>query len=177
MGQKLDRTMRGAYARATNSQATPLVNRSAGESHGQKIQLREVRNRVLRCTLSPFASDALWACQCSTAAGSKSVNSAWTLLQGMHHRRCAHGCAQPPAASQAVEPNSHASLRALVCTQESALSSVVGSLRALSVGHAGEQPTTSGAEGLPASTFRLASPKVVNALPLPGAQRRGEGGG
>jgi len=55
---------------------------------------------------------------------------------------------------------------------------MAGSLRALSVGNAGAQPTTSEAGRLPASSLhaRTAS-SVINALPSPAVLGRGRGGG
>lgn len=168
--------MGGEYSKPTKSQATPPVNPSAGDSHGQKIQLREVWGRLLRCSLPQAATHPLRACQCKAAARSQPVHCGGPLLQDMPSGSCAHGCARLPTAFRSLELSFCRSPRLFVRTQKSAFSPVAGSLWALSVGNAGEHPTTSGAERLPASKFRPGSPKVTNALLSPERSERGEAG-
>ncbi len=159
--------MGGDYSKPTKSQATPPINPSAGDSHGQEVQLREMRSRVPRCGLPQAATHPLRAYQCKAATRSERIHCGRPLLQGMPSRDCAHGCARLPATFRSVELNSCRGPRQFVRTQESPLSPMAGSFWALSVGNAGEQPTTSGAERLPASRFRPDSPKVTNALLSP----------
>ncbi len=168
--------MGGDYSKPTKSQATPPINPSAGNSHGQEIQLREVQSRVPRCGLPQAATHPLRACQCKAAARSQRIHCGRPLLQGMPSSGCAHGCARLPTNFRSVELNSYRSPRQFVRTQESAFSPVAGSFWALSVGNAGEQPTTSGAGRLPASKFRPDSPKVTNAPLSPERSERGEAG-
>ncbi len=165
------------YVNPQRSQLESISKPSSGDHHAENLPLHRMRDRVLGPGLLASATDPVRPGQGEGTARQKPLNSNWTLLQEVPFRASAQGNGQSLASVRSRKAHTTSDTCALLRAQDSSLSPVAGSLRALSVGNAGEQPTTSGAARLPASISVPIKPQGQKRAPSPRSAATGRGRG
>lgn len=158
--------MREEYISCEKSQIDLSVGWSQGAFYVEVLSLHRLRSQVHQCSLCTATPNPLWFGQREKAKRPRSVYPHRPPLSEVPFCASAHDgkqeLASPRTPTAYSDPIIHQDVRRL----KFEVPSVVGSLWALSGGNPGVEPSTSGAERLPASlSVSAQSPKVINALP------------
>jgi hypothetical protein len=119
--------------------------------YDEGLSLQRLWSRVCRSSLRAATPHSLRLSQGERAKRPRPIHTNRPLLQEVPSCANAHDCKQQLAALRPLAAYFEQTFHQDVRAQNFALPSVTGSFWALSVGAAGEQPTTYGAEKLPVS--------------------------
>jgi hypothetical protein len=146
------------------------IDLSVGSSqealYAEGLSLHRLWGRVCRCSLRAVTSHSLRLSQCERAKRPRPIHSNRPLLREVPPCASAHDGKQELDFPRPLTAFSDSTFHQDVRRPKFAVPSVAGSFWALSGGNPGVEPSTSGAERLPASlSMRQDSPKVINAPP------------
>ena len=170
--------MREEYISSDKCQIDPSVGSSQGAFYVEGLSVHRLRSQVHQCSLCTATPNPLWFGQCERAKKPRSVYPHRSPLPGVPFCASAHDGKQELASPRPLTAYSDPTFHQDVRRPKFNVPSVAGTFWALSGGNPGVEPSTSGAEKVPASlSVSVHSPKVINALPPRAGFARGTGGG